>query len=495
MIITAIFIGVAIRIAFIFRAAGSGVDDYYWQQVAKGFRQSRQLPLVLPGKYLMEDERQFYPPLYGLLLSFLPSRLWRWGGFTALLLELGTVGILIGWLVASGLGNEISLTIVILGYLLAPVLASYNSQLNSRLLGQLFLLTWVLALQPETLGINNLVGIGIASFAFAMILLSHKMTLQLAVILIIPLCFTGGYIIPAITAIAGVALAILMVGPKFLIGQIKGHCDILKFWNAHWPFLGCHPLNHSPIYGNPDERYNQTFHGQGVNGVTRHLRNVVSYVPAVWPLAIIVPLGYSEVPTWVLTWLVVTYLWALGTLFIPALKCLGGGHLYLYNAVPPTVLLWAYLYESGGQSVEIGLYTALAVILLVLMFAWQVVGNRPRTIDDDLGVLFEKLKDKPKMNVAVLPTQVAEPVACLTKHAVLWGAHGSGFSNLEGWFPVLKIKLSKIFAKWKIDAVLWDAQWAPSLEEILHQESLIDGEVQHQGRWRFARCSTGRISQ
>ena len=73
------------------------------------------------------------------------------GGFTALLLELGTLGILIGWLVASGLGNEISLTIVILGYLLAPVLVAYNSQLNSRLLGQLFLVTWVLALHPETI--------------------------------------------------------------------------------------------------------------------------------------------------------------------------------------------------------------------------------------------------------------------------------------------------------------------------------------------------------
>ena len=143
MIITAICIGIAIRIAFIFRATGSGVDDYYWQQVAKGFRQSRHLPLVLPGKYLMEDERQFYPPLYGLLLSFLPSRLWRWGGFAALLLELGTLGVLIAWLVASGLGDKISLTIVISGYLLAPVLVTYNSQLNSRLLGQLFLVIWV----------------------------------------------------------------------------------------------------------------------------------------------------------------------------------------------------------------------------------------------------------------------------------------------------------------------------------------------------------------
>ena len=151
-----------------------------------------------------------------------------------------------------------------------------------------------------------------------------------------------------------------------------------------------------------------------------------------WPLAFIVTLGI-QMPAWVLTWLVVTYLWALGTLFIPALRCLGGGHLYLYNAVPPTVLLWAYTYDSGGRAIEIGLYTALVLTLLVLAFAYQVVGNRPRTIDDDLEILFEDLKDKPKMNVAVLPTQVAEPVACLTKHAVLWGAHGLGLKFKVGF--------------------------------------------------------------
>ncbi len=494
MIITAICIGIAIRIAFIFRAIDSGVDDYYWQQVAKGFRQSRQLPLRLPGKYLMEDERQFYPPLYGLLLSFLPSQLWRWGGFTALLLELGTLGVLTVWLVASGLGDEISLTIVVSGYLLAPVLVTYNSQLNSRLLGQLFLVVWVLALHPEIIRVDEMVGIGIASLAFAMILLSHKMTLQLALILLIPLCITGEHLTPAFTVFVGVILAILMVGPKFFIGQIRAHYDILRFWHIHWPFLGCHPLNHSPIYGDPDERYAQTYHGQGIDSVINHLKQIISYVPAVWPLALIVIFDYSEVPAWVLAWLVVTYSWALGTLFIPAFRCLGGGHLYLYNAVPPTVLLWACIYKPQNQLAEIGLYTALALTLLVLAFAWRVVGNRPRTMDDDLEVLFEQLKDKPKMNMAVLPTQIAEPVACLTQHAVLWGAHGLGFTKLEDWFPVIKLKLGEIFAKWEIDTVLWDAQWAPSLEDILREESLIDGEVLHQGRWRLARCNTGRIS-
>ena len=77
---------------------------------------------------------------------------------------------------------------------------------------------------------------------------------------------------------------------------------------------------------------------------------------------------------------------------------------------------------------------------------------------------------------------------------MLWGAHGAGFTNLEGWFPVIKIKLSEVFTKWEIDAVMWDAQWAPSLEGILHKESLIDGEVQQQGRWHFARCNPGKVS-
>ena len=113
-------------------------------------------------------------------------------------------------------------------------------------------------------------------------------------------------------------------------------------------------------------------------------------------------------------------------------------------------------------------------------------------MDDDLKVLFEQLQDKPKMNMAVLPTQVAEPVACLTKHSVLWGGHGSNFDNLENWAPVIRVQLSELFGEWGINAVLWDAQWAPSLEGILHKESLIDGEVQQQGRWHFARCKTGK---
>ena len=60
LIAAALVLGIAVRVAFILRAAGSGVDDYYWQQVAEGFRKSRRLPLVLPDKYLMELDTHWF---------------------------------------------------------------------------------------------------------------------------------------------------------------------------------------------------------------------------------------------------------------------------------------------------------------------------------------------------------------------------------------------------------------------------------------------------
>ena len=64
-----------------------------------------------------------------------------------------------------------------------------------------------------------------------------------------------------------------------------------------------------------------------------------------------------------------------------------------------------------------------------------MVGNRPRTIDDDLEILFEDLKDKP--DECGSGKQVAN--GCMQQSALYYRAM-AGFKNLGGWFPVLKIK-------------------------------------------------------
>ena len=43
-----------------------------WTLVAAAYRQQRRLPVRLGGKYLLEDDEQGYPPLFGIVLG-----LWR----------------------------------------------------------------------------------------------------------------------------------------------------------------------------------------------------------------------------------------------------------------------------------------------------------------------------------------------------------------------------------------------------------------------------------
>jgi len=66
--------GVAARYAIARVAAASTVDQYYWLLAARAYREQRSLPTRIPGKYLMEDETQGYPPLFGMLLGHLPTQ-------------------------------------------------------------------------------------------------------------------------------------------------------------------------------------------------------------------------------------------------------------------------------------------------------------------------------------------------------------------------------------------------------------------------------------
>ena len=63
-----------LRAVFIRRRGAERVDEYYWCLIARAARLNRRPPYVLPGKYLLEEENQYYPPLFGFVLSFVPER-------------------------------------------------------------------------------------------------------------------------------------------------------------------------------------------------------------------------------------------------------------------------------------------------------------------------------------------------------------------------------------------------------------------------------------
>jgi hypothetical protein len=471
--------------------ADSSVDQHYWVLAAKAYREQNTLPVVLRDKYLLEDETQAYPPLFGYLLGQISNQtMWPW---VIPALETATLLVLVALLQALGVRWDM-LLLALAFYVAAPILAVYNAQLTSRALGNLFLFA-AMALQVVAVELATATWIvwvfWIASaFLIGLVVATHKMTLQLHLVL---LPFWGlalqAWQVPAAT-LAGVLLYVCVVGWSFAGYQFRAHWEIVRFWNRHWPDLGGHQFHLSPIYGNPAGDRSSCFHVPGRRGALKHWRVLVSYGPFIVFLPICSFVADAWPPAWVLVWVFGIYGWALATLFIPRLKCFGGGHLYLFNAIAPGAIYVAHL--PAKPAVIALLLVGVILTAVSLASAWRVVTSRQIARGQDFEAALEHLRTIPKSRVAVFPLQTAEPVAAYTDHAVLWGGHGMGFDRLEGFFPILSRPLSDFFRQYKIEWILWDSKFWPTASQRLTSEKLLASEdlIRSFGRWRLAPVET-----
>jgi len=234
-------LAVMARTAMSRAAAGGKVDHYYWMLVADAYRTQRGLPVRLGGKYLLEDDTQAYPPLFGWLLG-------RWGLAThataaVFMLELIQVCAM-AMLLAVFKAPYQAIALAAAFYMAAPILVMYNTQLNARILGDVFLFG-LLAVEAcailATADVAARVCLwGVAVLLTALIILTHKMTLQLHLALLVPWTWALGSWLPVATLLMGAVLYVSIVGHRFARYQFRAHWDIVKFWNTHWPTLGGH---------------------------------------------------------------------------------------------------------------------------------------------------------------------------------------------------------------------------------------------------------------
>ena len=480
-------IAVAARVAIGHAAMMTGrVDHYYWMLAADAYRTQRGLPVRIADKYLMEDETQAYPPLFGILLG--RWHLDRWGNAAVVGLELAQAAVLIVFTTAFHASVPAILLAVSI-YAAAPVLVSYNTQLNSRILGDLFLFSMLVAEACAVFVVQSRSGdLALWTFAAvmtALVCMTHKMTLQLYAVLLLPWCWALRTATPLAVMAAGGALYLAFVGPRFAAYQFRAHWDIVRFWNRHWRRLGGHQFRDSPIYGGSAPCVS-CFHRGGVRGAIKHLRTVVSYAPVNVALPVASFLTGSWPPAWVVTWLGVTYIWVFATLFVPTLRSLGGGHLYVFNAVAPGAAYVAWLPDNALTVSVLGAGAILTIVSLAL--AYRVVRGRFAARDAMFDRAASALAAMPRGRVAVFPLQNAEAIAAMTPHAVLWGAHGYGFSRMEGFFPVLTEPLSNVIRRYGITLVLADDRFW-SVAESLSREGLRIADEQMFGPWRLTRLA------
>ena len=439
----------------------------------------------------MEDEKQAYPPLFGWMLGRLfKPRILRWVTLKVELIQILSLGVLLCAL-------NISIEMILLAlawYVAAPILVVYNSQVTPRILGDFFLF-FSMALQVFAVMLEPTPWLSwplwaLSAFFLGMMVATHKMSFQLHLVLLPFWWWTLSKWQAPLATIAGILIYIMVVGPRFACYQFRAHWDIVSFWNQHWNSLGAHQFNSSPIYGDPKRNFSTNFHQPGWRGVFKHLRIVVSYAPLNLFLPLCSYITGIWPPQWLIVWIGVIYLWAFATLFIPKLKCMGGGHLYIFNTIAPSVIYIGFI-PINTNTFWIMLIGALFTILS-LIFAVRSVKNRPNSVDEGLDMLLERLSKIPQDRIAVFPTQVAELIAAKTIHAVLWGAHGFGFRQLECFWPVVTRPLGHFFKTYGVGMVVWDSHYWSAGEERMTAEKIINPEsVENFGHWRLAKTSIG----
>jgi len=453
------------------------VDHYYWILAARAYRNRDGLPAVIKDKYLLEDERQYYPPGFGVFLALFPETFLKNKASISVvwLLDLITLGVVLT--AANTIGLTLpSLAAMALLFGTAPVLVAYNTQLTSRVMGNLFLTVSLLA-QAGAASTDSAFLALVGAVAFGATICTHKMCTQfgLAIWPVWPFALMpmgpNGFWIGLLTAPVGLLFSTLFTGSKFQIMQWRAHWDIITFWSRNWQFLGAHQFLHSPIYGNP-QNISGRFHEGGVKGAWRHLLRIISYLPLALPLPLTLPFVPSP-PLFIIVWLVMAYLLAFATCLIPALRGLGAGHLYVYNAVAPTALWWGWVFSRGGSSWTGWELFALGITLtcVSLFSGYRVRKTQKLPSEKNKKEIISFLNSMPKTRIAVFPFTLTERVAFETPHEVFWGGHGLGFRTLEPLWPVMCKPIGNTLREWGVSHAILDSEWWPEGKKTFCEET------------------------
>lgn len=453
----------SLRLAPIWPARDWGCDAYYFLLCREAFRQSPRLPIRLGGLFLCDYEEEWYPPAFIILIAALPNWLIRkyyWATSTAidacLALPLTVAALyIVGFWPALGM---------LLFYALSPGLVTEFANLTSRVLAALLfnalLVAAYFSVDGAGWGLLFVAGVLVMALVF-----THKLVTQLIWFLFPFLALVLGDPMWLLPLLIGYALAFASM-PAMTWKIIRGHYDIVRFWQRHWPDLGKHQVRGSPLYGDVEEQRQGWFRSTSLlKGTLSQIKVLALTNP--WAFACLPALVYAgQMPgeaVFALVCALGIYIWAASTALLPFLRMFGEGLKYLKFAEFCALFVVASALVQGGT---VALATAIFAIppALITIRGYVVVyrGYRRGTQHPsaqntaELAGAFDCLRSLRAPRLLVLPLHLADRTAFETRKPVMWGAHGYGFSNLVGFFPVLTKPLSNFVRKHGLTHALID---------------------------------------
>ena len=440
---------------------GLGIDHWFWKTYVETYRRTRVFPPVLPQYTL--DEQQWYPPLFPMLMARLPSRVFdSWSHLVSITIDLLRMLVLLGVAYWQSDGHVTVIALAGLIYATVPIQTFYNIQLNPRGLGALLLeLVLMLLLWYYVFHGQWWLWIPIAVLS-GLILLTHKMTTQLFwfIVLGTALIYRKWWLLALIPG--SMAAAFVMSG-GFYWKVLRAHWDIVAFWNRNWRWIGADLLRESQIYGDGSYERPQKLHRSGLRGRVWQLYVLFGFNPSAWIACLLVyerlavQSPFLIYPTYLLVWLLLPCLFALLTTFVPVLRCLGAGYLYVYNTSFLAALLLSLTFQYTRNPRFSTPFVILAVLLNaggLLTYYARFARDQRQRVDTGLSAIIDTLCAQPRGLVMCIPPNWNEVVSYKTGHPVMWGAHGYGFKRIEPLWPRLLLPIREIVRRYGVRYLL-----------------------------------------
>lgn len=445
-----------LRLATFWKCRHRGCDAYYFLLSSQEFRKKRRLPIVLPPIYLLEQREQWYPPGFSMFLSLIPER-WLNKYYWVVSPAVDCVIVAVVYGLAFVMTQSTGLAVVA-GFLYAINSASIThcTNLNSRGLASLLFCGAMLGVMGFSGGGHTLYVV-LAVVSGIGLLITHKLSPQLLYVLL-PAMSLVFWDATYVVGLVVIVLATLVATRGVLLKIWRGHADILRFWNTHWPNLGAHQINSSPMYSNDNGDPNKMFQG-GWTGLFKQAQFMVMNPVAimlVFPILRYASLGLFDKQ--MLWWAGLTYVFAIATTFIRPLRFLGEGHRYLQLAAVPVSYLAILPFWRGWSEFTPWSYIVVCVSVVVAgVIYWRLyrfMGDPSKTlvpfVDQDLLRVIDYLKVEETHNIYCVPDSLGDAIGYYTRKGVLRGTHNYPFSMVDVFFPVYKVPLEYILSAYEV---------------------------------------------
>jgi hypothetical protein len=419
-----------------------GVDTWYYLAYADAVRKRPSFDVRLP-QYLLQDERQSYPPLFPMLLALLPRGwLLRWHWTISPAVDCAHL-LLLYWLTFRITDSLAVSGVTAAIYALTPHLVSETRSLSGRSFGALLhSVAMVLAMRHVAFegGPASLAAALLAGAAVYLASATSSAAYGIACAVLSLVFRDPSYVL---LAAAAMLVAAVVSGGHYL-RVVGNYVHALRYWRRNRGLFGAHPVRHSPVYGRPHEEPVPARPGFLGRGVWTELLRLLGENPFI----LVLPLAAKGTPPWGvhLYWWGVSLvgLAVLATVLAP-LRAFGPGRSLLKCSVFPTAYTLALGMGSASglvRPIGIMILTALcasaaAILYFFLYSRRQGAGSVTSYVPDGLARAAAYLASCPGDGVLVLPSVYADYTCYHSGKSVLWGGHCGDLRRLEEVAPVL----------------------------------------------------------